>query len=162
MRKRCTLVLALLLAAPLAHAVPPTDAQLDALHEAARTERLLEEMWPRIEAMQRQMLQQALQGREHDPEAQARAQRSLERGNAALHKALSWERLRPLLRDVYRRHLEAEDVEAITAFYRTPAGQKLLDKGPALMQASMEAVQPLLMEVPGEMEKELRAEAGSP
>ncbi len=162
MLKRCTLALALLLAAPLAHAAPPTDAQIDALLQAARTERMMESLWPQFEAMQRQMLQQAMQGREHDPEAQARAQRTLERSNAALHKALSWERLQPLLRDIYRRHLDAEDVEAITAFYRTPAGQKLLDKGPALMQASMEAVQPLLMEVLGEMEKELRAEAGSP
>lgn len=160
MFKRCTLALALMLAIPLAHAAPPSDAQLDALLEASRMERMLDQMWPRIEAMQQQMLQQAMQGRD-DPEARARAQRSLERSSAAMRRTLTWERLRPLMRDIYRQHLEAEDVEAITAFYRTPAGQKLLDKGPALMQASMEAVQPLLMEMLGELEKDLRAEAST-
>jgi len=38
---------------------------------------------------------------------------------------------------VYQRHLTREDVEAITAFYQTPAGQHLLENQPAMMKEMM-------------------------
>ena len=38
---------------------------------------------------------------------------------------------------VYQRHLTREDVEAITTFYQTPAGQHLLENQPAMMKEMM-------------------------
>ena len=39
---------------------------------------------------------------------------------------------------VYQKHMSLEDIKAITAFYRTPAGQKLATKQPLIMQESMQ------------------------
>lgn len=38
---------------------------------------------------------------------------------------------------VYQKHLSEEDIQAILAFYRTPAGKKLISVQPAIMQESM-------------------------
>jgi len=38
---------------------------------------------------------------------------------------------------VYQRHLTREDVEAITVFYKSPAGQHLLENQPAMMKEMM-------------------------
>jgi hypothetical protein len=40
---------------------------------------------------------------------------------------------------VYQRHLTKEDVDAITTFYKSPAGQHLLDNQPAMMKEMMPA-----------------------
>ncbi|MDP5029121.1 MAG: DUF2059 domain-containing protein [Paraglaciecola sp.] len=38
---------------------------------------------------------------------------------------------------VYQKHLSEEDIQAILAFYSTPAGKKLISAQPAIMQESM-------------------------
>lgn len=46
-----------------------------------------------------------------------------------------------LLLPIYQKHLTVADLKAITAFYHTPAGKKLAEKTPFIMQESMEAGQ---------------------
>ncbi len=43
---------------------------------------------------------------------------------------------------VYQRHLTKSDVAAMSAFYETPTGQKLLREQPAMTAEAMKAVQP--------------------
>ena len=49
-----------------------------------------------------------------------------------IRKALSWEQMRPVYLDVYKKTYTREDVRAITKFYESAAGQRMLDKNPAL------------------------------
>lgn len=42
-----------------------------------------------------------------------------------------------LLVPVYAKHLEAADVEGLIRFYRSPTGQRFLDKQPVILQESM-------------------------
>lgn len=59
-----------------------------------------------------------------------------------------WDRLRSemllsvddivdMLSPVYERHLNIEDLHAVTAFYRSPAGSRLAEASPRLLQESM-------------------------
>lgn len=55
-----------------------------------------------------------------------------------------WDEIDPdefldLLIPIYTRHLTTEDMRAIIAFYESLAGQKILDKTPAIMEDSMKA-----------------------
>lgn len=156
------LLLALLLLAPFASAQdaanPPDDARLDRLLEVTRAQAMVEGMLPQIEASQRQMVAQLTAGRELDDSQRARLDATLERSNAVLREALSWEVLGPLYRDVYRRTFSAEDVEAIIAFYDTPAGQRLVDRMPALVQHTMEAVQQRVLPLLQQFEQDLASE----
>ncbi|MBB5634546.1 hypothetical protein HDF26_002784 [Pedobacter cryoconitis] len=49
------------------------------------------------------------------------------------------EDLLDLLSPIYQKHLSKEDIDSITAFYKTPAGKKFAEKTPVIMQESMQA-----------------------
>lgn len=65
---------------------------------------------------------------------------------------------------VYQRHLTRSDVAAMSAFYETPTGQKLLREQPAMTAEAMKAVQPrmqkMLSDLMDQAEKNAR-ESGS-
>jgi uncharacterized protein len=48
---------------------------------------------------------------------------------------------------VYQKHLSKTDVEAMTAFYSAPTGQKLLREMPAIVTDSMQAMAPRLQQM---------------
>ena len=54
---------------------------------------------------------------------------------------LSWAKLKPDMVSAYTQTFTEEEVSAILMFYRTPAGQALVDKTPMMMNRSMEIVQ---------------------
>ena len=69
----------------------------------------------------------------------------LERATAMTNTVLKSMDLDGMLDDmipVYQRHLTKADVAAMSAFYETPTGQKLLREQPAMTAEAMKAVQP--------------------
>ena len=134
-------VLALLLATsslPVL-AAPPSDDRLEHLLEVMRVQRDTERMLPQIEAAQEQMVTRALAG-DSSVEKQKAVRAALAESRASLRRMLAWERLQPLYMDIYRKTYDGEDVEAMIAFYQSPAGQRVLDRQPQLMENLMAAV----------------------
>lgn len=146
------------LAAP-AVAAPPSDAKLDDLLEASRARQTLETLLPQVEASQRQMVEQMLTGQQANEEQRKDFDNILRKSFDRMKQAMTWDKLAPLYRDAYRQSFEAEDVDAMIAFYRTPAGQKMLDKLPQLMQNTMAGVQKLLLPVMQDLQRDLAEEA---
>jgi hypothetical protein len=140
---------------------PADDARIDRLIEISRTRQTLDAMLPQIEASQRQMAAQMAGDRELDAAQQQRLDRILEGSAAAIRKAMAWENLAPMYRDIYRQTFTGEDIDAIIAFYETPTGQRMLDKMPELMQNTMAAMQRLVVPMLQEMERELAAEVSA-
>jgi hypothetical protein len=56
---------------------------------------------------------------------------------------------------VYSSNFSAEDLRAVTAFYKTPAGQKLLEKTPVVTQQTMAAGQKFGQSVAADMQKRI-------
>ena len=151
-------LLALCAALPVQAQQPADDARLDRLLEVMRARQTVDAMLPQIEASQRQMVTQMTAGRELDTARQERIDRVLAANAAAVRKTLAWENLEPVFRDIYRQTFTGEDIDAIVDFYESPAGQRLLDRMPDLMQNSMAAMQRLLVPMLQEMERELSTE----
>lgn len=59
-------------------------------------------------------------------------------------RSLPWDDMLQAMVPVYQKHFTKGDMEAVTAFYSSPAGQKLLREMPALMADSMEVMMPIL------------------
>lgn len=158
------LLLALLLFAPFAASpaqaaeTPVDDARLERLLEVTRSRAMLEAMLPQIEASQREMVAQMVAGQQLDDAQRARLEAILGKSTAAVRQALAWENLEQVYFDIYRRTFSAEDIDAIIAFYETPAGQRMLDKMPTLMQHTMEAVQGLMVPMLEQMQRDIAAE----
>ena len=57
-----------------------------------------------------------------------------------------WDQYIEATMPVYQKHFTKGDLEALTAFYSSPTGQKVLRETPALMAESMEITMPLMQE----------------
>ncbi|WNH54285.1 DUF2059 domain-containing protein [Stenotrophomonas oahuensis] len=155
---RLVLGLALGLAAIApALAAPPTDADINRLLAASRAQSMLDTMLPQIEAMQRQQFEQVAQQRQLDETQRAQLQRIEQRTNQTIRQALSWQQLRPMYVDLYKKTFSKEDVLAMAEFYESSAGQSLLDKTPALMQNVMVAIQERMQPLFVDLQKDLEA-----
>lgn len=150
--------LLLCLAAPAAMAAQPSDAQVDKLLEVMRARATVDAMLPQVAASQRQMVAQMTASQQLTPEQQAKLDQTLEKSMASIGRAMSWDKLEPVYRDIYRQTFTGEDMDAMIGFYSSPAGQKLLDKMPQLMQNTMTGVQKLLVPMLEDMQREIEAE----
>ena len=152
---RLLLALALAASAP-AFAAEPTDADIDRLLKASRAESLLAGVVPQMEAVQQQEFDKHFAGREMTDEQKAEVARIQAKTQEIVRKALSWEEMRPVYLDVYKKTYTREDVRAITKFYESAAGQRMLDKNPALMQNIMSAVQLKMVPMLEELQAEIK------
>jgi hypothetical protein len=59
-------------------------------------------------------------------------------------KDLPWDDILNSMVPVYQKHLTKGDMEALTAFYATSTGQKLLKEMPQILAESMQNVMPLM------------------
>lgn len=161
--KRFAITLSGLLLCLLATASPAqdaSDAQVDKLLEVMRARQTLDAVLPQVEASQRQMVEQMSATKPLTPEQRAQLDRLLRKSMAGIRQAMAWEKMGPLYRDIYRRTFTAEDMDAMIGFYGSPAGQKLLDKMPQLMQNTMAGVQKLLVPMLEDMQRDIEAELG--
>ena len=136
------LLLTLALAASAqAFAPGPTGADIDPLLKASRGQSLPAGGGAQMEAVQQQEFDKHFAGREMTDEQKAEVARIQAKTQEIVRTALSWDEMRPVYLDVYKKTYTREDVRAITKFYESAAGQRMLDKNPALMQNIMAAVQ---------------------
>lgn len=149
-------VLALLALAVPVLAAEPTDADIDRLLKASRAESTLAAVLPQMEAVQQQEFDKHFAGKELTEEQKAEVARIQAKTNEIVRKALSWEEMRPVYLDVYKKTYTREDVRAITKFYESAAGQRMLEKNPALMQNIMSAVQARMVPMLEELQAEIR------
>lgn len=140
-----------------AHAVPPTDAQIDRLLDTMDMRRTLDEIFVQIETMGESMGRQML-GEDATPEQRASLEKTMARQHDSMRKILSWDTMSPIYRKVYARLFTAEEVEAMTAFYGSNTGRSIMRKMPQAMQLSMEEMQPIMQTLIAEMQKSIETE----
>lgn len=159
---RFRLLLAVLLAflALPVIASEPTDADIERLLKASRAESMLNQLLPQMEAMQQQQFNQLMEGKELTDAQKAEIELIQSKTAEIMRKALSWDEMRPLYIDVYKKSFSRADIQATTKFYESRAGQSLLDKTPGLMQNLMQAVQAKMVPLFEELEKEIRSASG--
>jgi hypothetical protein len=78
---------------------------------------------------------------------------------------MSWERAKPKLVAVYDETFTETDIDGILGFYKSPAGQRMLEKMPELMQKSMAVGQQLVGDVFPEIKRmmeEMKEKAQKP
>jgi hypothetical protein len=77
---------------------------------------------------------------------------------AVLKSEMSWEKLEPTFRQVYKETFTQSEVDAMVAFYKTPAGVAMIDKTPAMMAKVQDAMRPIIPQVMEKMDKVVKDE----
>ena len=57
-----------------------------------------------------------------------------------MRQVLAWEKMLPVYQEVYRQTYDAQDIEAMIAFYESSAGQRMVERQPALFRNLMAAI----------------------
>lgn len=66
---------------------------------------------------------------------------------------MSWDRAKPKFVQLYDETFTEADIDGILAFYKSPAGQRMLEKMPELMQKSMAVGQELVGNIAPEIQR---------
>jgi hypothetical protein len=161
MKTRLLTAVSLLLVALNCQAIEPGKRQsIENMLEAASLPTLMESVQGQMATMFRQ--QAALM---EIPAAQRPVvDKYFARLATLLQEELSWSRMKEPMVEVYDRVYTRQEVEDLTAFYRTPVGRKMIEKMPelvgasqAVMQERMKVLLPKVQQISAEMQKELQS-----
>jgi len=124
-----------------AYAAAPSAESIETLLRVTKTEALLESVYVNIEVVMRQALAQSVAGKTLSPEQKRFLDSAPKRFVAVMREELSWASLKPMYIQIYQANFTQEEIDGLVAFYSSPAGQAFVNKMPAVMQQSMQAMQ---------------------
>lgn len=145
----------------------PSKEQLDRLFDVMQLRKQMAAMMKTLPTMMQQQVSQQIKtlaasssGGSLTPEQQAAVDKLMKK---YMEKALSLYPADEMINDlsaIYQRHLSKEDVDAVIAFYSSPAGQHMLELSPAVMKEYMPLVMSRMQErskaLTEEMKKDLQ------
>jgi hypothetical protein len=147
--------------AALANDAPPSDASILELTTLSRSQEIFRSMKPQMEAMISSSVKEASQGQAITPERQAVLDRMREKITAAYDEAYNGQAMQMVMLRVYQATYTQDDVDGLIAFYKTPAGQALINKSPLMMQNMMDEMRtmmrPMIQRI-GQIKKECEQE----
>jgi hypothetical protein len=105
---------------------------------------MLDQMVPQMDAMMQGAMTEALKGQSISPDEQKMIDQSRASALASLREELAWNKLEPLYVRVYQKSFTQDEVTGMIAFYKTPAGQAMINKMPTVMQNTMAEMQAMM------------------
>jgi hypothetical protein len=119
------------------------NAKIEEMLQLTHVDRTIAQMLPQVQAM---VTAQMAKG-DLSPEQRQQGEQMEQKMMALIADRLSWEKAKPAYIRIYAETFSESEVDGILAFYKSPAGQAMLDKMPQLMQKSMEVGQQLMGDV---------------
>jgi hypothetical protein len=127
-----------LFVAALVRAAPPSDQSINEMMSVMQLEALLnqalKQMDEGISKAMEQGLQQATKGKALSPAQKTAVENFRAKFSAAMKEELSFPKVKDIYVQAYRESFTPEEVNAIVAFYKSPAGKAITEKNPAAMQ----------------------------
>jgi hypothetical protein len=125
----------------LANDAPASDDSIRELLRITNAHKLIDTIKVQVNSMVSAAQQQAAQSKPLTPERQAIIDRMQTRMQAALDEMLNWQSLEAMYVRIYRASFTQDELDGMMAFYRTAAGQALINKMPVVTQNLMNEVQ---------------------
>jgi hypothetical protein len=122
----------------------PSEASIKQLLELAQVHKLLDGLFGQMDSYMKEAMQQATQGQHITPDVERDIERREAEIMAGLKEILDWNKLEPVYVRVYQKSFTQSEVDGLIAFYKTPAGQALINKMPVVMQNTMNEMQELM------------------
>lgn len=134
-------------------APPPTEASIKQLLEVAQAHKLVESVKGQMENLMQQAIAQATRGQQ----IPAKVQKDIDQRRADLvammRELLDWKKLEPMYVRIYQKTFTQQEVDGMIAFYKTPAGQAVINKMPSAMQNTIDEMQGLMGPVMQKMQQ---------
>ena len=136
-----TLLFAVLALPALAQDAKPTAASVRGLFEAMHSSSMVDTYVKQVETTMRTALQQATAGQTPNAKQKKIVEDLQTRIMALVKEQLKWADLEPIMIEVYRDTFTQHEIDGMLKFYRSDAGQAVIDKLPTVTQESMARIQ---------------------
>jgi hypothetical protein len=139
-------VLAIILASlaatrALAADVAPSDASIRELLETTHARAMLEGVSKQVDASTRATMAAALKGQTLNDEQKKIMGDMQDKMTKIMRGTLDWDSFAPMIMKVYHESFSQAEVDGMLKFYKTPAGQAVINKMPTVMQNTMQEMQ---------------------
>ena len=132
---------------------PPSEASIKQLLEVAQARKLVDSIMMQMGNLMEQSMAQATKGQTVPPKVQKEIDKGRSETSAMMKDLLDWSKLEPLYVRVYQKSFSQQEVDGMIAFYKTPAGQAVIGKMPAVMQNTMDEMQQMMAPVMQKIQK---------
>ena len=132
---------------------PPSEVSVKQLLEVAQARKLVDSVMAQMDNLMLQSIAQATQGQKIPPKVQKDIDVQSGEMMTLMKELLDWRKLEPMYVRVYQKTFSQQEVDGMIAFYKTPAGQAVIGKMPAVMQNTIEEMQQLMGPVMQKMQK---------
>ena len=119
---------------------------LDELH----TEKVMDTAFDSISKMQSQMMA----GQKLSDEDKAEMTKKMKRSMDAAKKEMNWGSIKPIFVKIYADNFDAADLQGMIDFYKSPVGQKFIEKQPVIQAQTIQAMTTLMPKIQAAMMKE--------
>lgn len=144
MLKRVLILFSLSCAVAYAADNIPTDASIKQLLEVGQAHKLVDTIMAQVDGYMKTAIQQATQGQQISPQIQKDIDKRISEMMSAFKEILDWNKLEPMYVRIYQKSFTQGEVDGMIAFYKTPAGQAVINKMPVVMQNTMNEVQQMM------------------
>jgi hypothetical protein len=141
-----------------AFAAPPSRESVETLLTLSKADQVLDVIYGNMEQSMRQGMQAAAGNKPLTPEQQRVLQALPAKMTQFMRQEMSWPALKPLLVKVYVETFDQEEIDGLAEFFRSPIGQRFIDKQAVVAQRSSLAAQQLLASVLPKLQSEVAAE----
>jgi hypothetical protein len=86
-------------------------------------------------------MQEAFADQKLTPEKQKVVEEMRAKAVALINEEMNWESIEKLSIEIYSKSFSQQEIDSMIAFYKSPGGQAILNKMPAVMQSTLEAMQ---------------------
>lgn len=154
--RMASLAVALLLAVPAA-ATAAAPERVAELMEVTKVEQNVGQMQAYMAKAMDDGFNQEAQRRAMQGEPLERARAAHEAMKKDLLQALAWQEMGPEITAIYEKQLTDAEVDAAIAYYSTPEGASMLQKQPALTQATMQLGQQRAQAIVPKLQAQMQA-----
>lgn len=148
-----TVLVILLFSSATAIAAPASEGSVRQLLAVSQAQKLMDGMGAQFDDLMNNAIQQALNGKAPTAKQQQAITKMKNRMVALMQGELAWEKVEPMYIRLYMESFSEEEVAGMVSFYKTPAGQAVINKMPLLMQKTMVEVQAMISGAVPKMQK---------
>ena len=125
------------------------NAKIEEMMRISQTDKVMKQV---LDQMKSTVMSQVSKV-DSSPEARKASEETQQRILALLTERLSWDRAKPAFIKMYSETFTESEIEGILTFYKSPAGQAMLQKMPQLIQRSMAVGQQLVGDVSPDIQR---------
>lgn len=133
--------------AVLAQSPAPVRPDIEELLVVTRSEKSFETMLEQMKTVLPQIMASATGGQTIPADQTAKLKEVQDKLLALIMEEMSWKKMKPQIAGIYAESLTPEEVKGMTEFYKSPAGQAVLNKMPVIMQKTLQMQQKMMVDL---------------